>query len=461
MTRRKGPAAWAAFLWPGGHHHGAWRLPGSNGDDLMSFENYRQMALAAERGKFDIVFLGDRLDSWPLPDEYLARTARGARLETLTLTAALAAVTTKIGIVATASTTFSEPFNIARQIGSLDHMSGGRVGWNVVTSYTDDQAQNFGMEHIPARPQRYARAQEFLDVVKGLWDTFEDDAVIRDKEAGQFFHADKFHKLNHAGQHFTVAGPLNMERPPQGYPVIAQAGASKDGISFASRNGEVLFSVNSSIDRAKEFYRQIKDGAVEAGRDPDDVRILASINPVIGRTEEEAVAKYEQMQQLLDDDVSRTFAEHYFGIDLSQYPLDELVPEIELPDVARGMPRAHQEYMLNKARDEKLTMRQLVSGFNGTNIYPKSAEAAADEFEEWYESEACDGFIIQFSHVPESVNDFVELVVPILRKRGLIREEYTGSTLREHLGLARPANRYAARRSAVESKIAATERTFV
>jgi FMN-dependent oxidoreductase (nitrilotriacetate monooxygenase family) len=442
MTRREGPAVWAAFLWPGGHHHGAWRLPGSTGADLMSFENYKQMALDCERGKFDVVFLGDRLDAWPLPTEYLARTARAARLETLTLTGALAAVTSRIGLVATASTTFSEPFNLARQIGSLDHISGGRIGWNVVTSYTDDQAHNYGLDHIPARPDRYARAQEFLDVVKGLWDSFEDDAVIRDKDSGQFFHAEQFHALDHDGKHFKVAGPLNMERPPQGYPVICQAGASKEGIAFAGRNGELLFSVNSSLERARDYYQAVKKAAADAGRHPDEVKVLASINPVVGRTEEDAEERYEQMQSLLDDDVSRTFAEVYFGIDLSAYPMDELVPEIELPDAARGMPRAHQEYMLTRARDQKLTMRELVYGFNGTNIYPKSAEAAADEFQEWYETEACDGFILQISHVPEGVTDFVDLVVPILRKRGLIREDYTGRTLRENLGLAIPRNRH-------------------
>lgn len=435
---------WAAFLWPGGHHHGAWRLPGSTGADLMSFENYKQMALDCERGKFDVVFLGDRLDAWPLPTEYLARTARAARLETLTLTGALAAVTSRIGLVATASTTFSEPFNLARQIGSLDHISGGRIGWNVVTSYTDDQAHNYGLDHIPPRPDRYARAQEFLDVVKGLWDSFEDDAVIRDKDSGQFFHAEKFHPLDHQGRHFKVAGPLNMERPPQGYPVICQAGASKEGIAFAGRNGELLFSVNSSLDRARDYYQAVKKAAADAGRHPDEVKVLASINPVVGRTEEEAEEKYEQMQSLLDDDVSRTFAEVYFGIDLSAYPMDEPVPEIELPDAAHGMPRAHQEYMLTRARDRKLTMRELVYGFNGTNIYPKSAEAAADEFQEWYETEACDGFILQISHVPEGVTDFVDLVVPILRERGLIRADYTGRTLRENLGLAIPRNRHAA-----------------
>lgn len=441
MTPRKGPAIWAAFLWPGGHHHGAWRLPGSTGAEVMSFENYRRMAQEAERGKFDLFFLGDRLDSWPLPMEFLARTARAARLETVTLTAALASVTSNIGLVATASTTFSEPFNLARQIGSLDHLSGGRVGWNVVTSYTDDQARNYGLDKIPARPDRYAKAQEFLDVVRGLWDSFEDGAVLRDKEKGQFFDPAKFHALHHEGEYFKVEGPLNMERPPQGHPVICQAGASKEGVAFAARNGEVLFSVNSSIDRAREYYRSIKDGAAAAGRDPDDVRVLASINPVIGRTEEDANEKYEAMQALLDDDVSRTFAELYFGIDLSQYSLDEPVPEIELPEVGRGMPRAHQEYMLNRARDENMTMRELVYGFNGTNIYPKSAEAAADEFQEWYETDACDGFILQISHVPEGVSDFVDLVVPILRKRGLIRQEYQGDTMRDNLGLKFPTNR--------------------
>ena len=443
MARREGPAVWALFLWPGGHHHGAWRLPDSTGADLMSFENYKRMAQEAEAAKLDIIFLGDRLDAWPLPNEYLAKTARGARLETITTIAALAAVTERIGLVATASTTFSEPFNLARMIGGLDHISHGRAGWNVVTSYTDDQAQNYGLDHIPARPERYARAQEFLDVVKGLWDTFEDDAVLRDKENGQFFDPKKFHKLDHKGEHFQVAGPLNMERPPQGYPVICQAGASADGIAFAAKNGEVLFSVNSSIERARDYYKKIKAGADAAGRDPDSIKVLASINPVVGRTEADAEAKYQKMQDLLDDDVSRHFAAMYFGIDLAQYDLDAPVPEIELPEVAHGMPRAHQEYMLTRARDQNLTMRELVQGFNGTNIYPKSAEAAADEFEEWYETEACDGFILQISDVPEGVSDFCDHVVPILRKRGLVRDDYVGTTMRENLGLAFPKNRYA------------------
>lgn len=443
MRKRDEHAIWAAFIWPGGHHHGAWRLPDSDGDDLMSFENYRRAAQEAERGKFDVFFLGDRLDAWPLPTDFLARTARAARLETLTLSGALAAATQDIGIVATASTTFSEPFNLARQIGSLDHISGGRIGWNVVTSYTDDQARNYGLDQIPARPERYARAQEFLDTVRGLWDTFDDDAVLRDKASGQFFDPEKFHKLDHEGRHFKVAGPLNMERPPQGHPVICQAGASKDGIAFAARNGELLFTLANNMKRAKEFYDTVKSGASDAGRDPSDVKVLVSLNPVIGRTAEEAQEKYDRMQALLDPDVSRTFAEHYFGIDLAAYPLDELVPEIDLPEIGNGMPRAHREFMLNKARDEGLTMRELVNGFNGTNIYPASAEAAADQFEEWFHNDACDGFILQISHVPEGVSDFVDLVVPILRRRGLIREEYEGATLRENLGLARPASRYA------------------
>lgn len=439
----RGRAVWAAFLWPGGHHHGAWRLAGSSGDDLHSFDNYRRMAQAAERGKFDLVFLGDLLAVWPLPWEYLSRTARAGRLEPISLAGALATVTKDIGIAATASTSFSEPFNIARQFGSLDHITGGRAAWNVVTTFTDDSAKNFGMDALPPRAERYDRAREFVDVVKALWDSYEDDAVIRDKEAGVFFDPAKLHRLDHEGTHFKVLGPLNMERPPQGHPVICQAGASKEGTQFAAEVGEVLFTVSNSLPRAQELYRTIKDAAANAGRDPDHVKVLASLNPVIAATESEAQERYEHMQSLLDPDVTRTLAEHYFGIDLSAYPLDEPVPEIELPDAGNSMPRAHQEFMLNKARDEGLTMRQLINGFNGLNIYPASAEAAADQFEEWFRDEACDGFIIQFSHVPEGVDDFVDLVVPELRKRGIIRTEYTGRTLREHLGLPRPANRHA------------------
>jgi len=439
-------AIWAAFLWPGGHHHAAWRLPDSTGDDLHSIENYRRMARAAERAKLDVVFLGDLLAIWPLPWELLARTARAARLEPIVLASALTQVTEEIGFVATASTSFNEPFNVARQFGSLDHISGGRIGWNVVTTFTDDSAKNFGIDTLPPRAERYERAQEFLDVVKALWDSYEDDAVVRDKAAGQFFDPAKLHRLDHTGEHFKVLGPINMERPPQGYPVICQAGASAEGTAFAAANGELLFTIASSLERAQEYYRTIKTAASDAGRDPDHIKVLVGLNPVIGRTRAEADEKYEQMQSLLDSSVARSLAETYFGIDLSSYALDELVPEIELPEVGNGMPRAHQEFMLNKARDEELTMRQLVSGFNGLNIYPASAEEAADQFEEYFRNDACDGFILQISHVPEGVDDFVTLVAPELRKRGILRSEYSGRTLREKLGLPRPENQFAGSR---------------
>jgi FMN-dependent oxidoreductase (nitrilotriacetate monooxygenase family) len=432
----------AAFLWPGGHHHAAWRLAYSTGDDMHSFENYRRMAQACERGKLDVVFLGDLLAIWPLPWEYLSRTARAARLEPITLLGALAPLTEHIGLVATASTSFSEPYNVARQFASLDHISGGRAGWNVVTTFTDDSAKNYGMDKLPPRPERYARAQEFLDVVKSLWDSYEDDAVLRDKDTGVFFDPEKVHRLEHEGEHFKVLGPMNMERPPQGHPVICQAGASADGTAFAAANGELLFTIANNMARSQDYYRKIKDAAAEAGRDPDHIKVLVGLNPVIGRTEAEAREKYEEMQSLLDPDVCRTLAEHYFGMDLTKFPLDEPVPEIELPEVGNSMPRAHQEFMLNKARDEGLTMRQLVNGFNGLNIYPASAEQAADEFEEYFRNDACDGFIVQISHVPEGVDDFVDLVVPLLQERGIFKTEYAGGTLRENLGLPRPANRH-------------------
>jgi FMN-dependent oxidoreductase (nitrilotriacetate monooxygenase family) len=443
LVNRADHAIWAAFLWPGGHHHAAWRLPYSVGDDMHSFENYRRMAQAAERAKLDVVFLGDLLAVWPLPWEHLAQTARAARLEPLTLAAALSQVTDEIGIVATASTSFTEPFNVARQFGSLDHLTGGRMGWNVVTTFTDDSAKNFGMDQLPPRTERYERAQEFLDLVKGLWDSYEDDAVLRDKVSGQFFDPAKLHRVDHEGHHFKVLGPLNMERPPQGYPVICQAGASAEGTAFAAANGELLFTIASSLERAQEYYQRIKAAASDAGRDPDGVKVLVGLNPVLGRTQSEAQEKYDEMQSLLDENVTRVLAEHYFGVDLSQYELDEPVPEIELPEVGNSMPRAHQEFMLNKARDEGLTMRQLVNGFNGLNIYPASAEAAADQFEEYFRKDGCDGFILQISHVPEGVDDFVELVAPLLRERGLLRSEYPGHTLREKLGLPRPQNQFA------------------
>jgi N-acetyl-S-(2-succino)cysteine monooxygenase len=438
------PAIWATFLWPGGHHHAAWRLPYSSGDDMHSFENYRRMAQAAERAKLDVLFLGDLLAVWPLPWEHLCRTARAARLEPLTLLGALAAVTEEIGLVATASTSFNEPYNTARQFASLDHISGGRVGWNVVTTFTDDSARNFGLDALPPRVERYERAQEFLDLVKALWDSYEDDAVLRDKQQGIFFDPDKLHRVNHEGRHFKVLGPMNMERPPQGHPVICQAGASAEGTAFAAANGELLFTIANNLQRAQDYYRAIKSAAADAGRDPDHVKVLVGLNPVIGRTESEAQEKYEEMQSLLDENVTRTLAEHYFGLDLSGYPLDEPVPEIELTETGSSMPTAHRQFMLNRARDEQLTMRQLINGFNGLNIHPASAEAAADQFEEWFRSGACDGFIVQISHVPEGLDDFAELLAPLLRDRGILRTEYEGRTLREKLGLPRPINQFAA-----------------
>jgi FMN-dependent oxidoreductase (nitrilotriacetate monooxygenase family) len=439
---KNAPAIWAAFLWPGGHHHGSWRLPYSTGDDLHSFDNYVRMARDAERGKLDLIFLGDLLAIWPLSWEYLSRTARAARLEPITLAAALTTVTDRIGLVATASTTFSEPFNIARQFGTLDHLSAGRAGWNVVTTYTDDSAKNFGMDTLPPKAERYEMAQEFLDLVKSLWDSYEDDAILRDKESGRFFDPEKLHAVEHDGRFYKALGPLNMGRPPQGHPVICQAGASKDGTAFAARNGELLFTIANSLERAQEYYRTVKDAAADAGRDPDHVKVLVGLNPVIGRTEAEAKEKYEEMQALLDPEVTTRLAETYFGVELDKYPLDEPVPEIELPEVGNSMPRAHQEFMLKKARDENLTMRELVSGFNGLNIFPASAEAAADQFEEWYRNDGCDGFILQISHVPEGVTDFVDMVVPLLQKRGILRTEYGPGTLREQLGLPRPANSF-------------------
>jgi N-acetyl-S-(2-succino)cysteine monooxygenase len=438
------PAIWAAFLWPGGHHHASWRLPYSSGDDLHSFDNYVKMARDAERGKLDLIFLGDLLAIWPLPKEYLSRTARAARLEPITLAAALSSVTDRIGLVATASTTFSEPFNIARQFGTLDHLTGGRSGWNVVTTYTDDSAKNFGMDTLPPKVERYERAQEFLDLVKSLWDSYEDDAILRDKEAGRYFDPEKLHAVEHDGKYFKSLGPLNMGRPPQGYPVICQAGASKEGTEFAAANGELLFTIANSLERAQEYYRVVKDAAADAGRDPDHVKVLVGLNPVIGRTEAAAQEKYEEMQALLDPDVATSLAETYFGIELDKYPLDEPVPEIELPEVGNSMPRAHQEFMLKKARDENLTMRELVSGFNGLNIFPASAEEAADQFEEWYRNDGCDGFILQISHVPEGVTDFVDLVAPLLQERGILRTEYAPGTLREQLGLPFPPNSFVA-----------------
>jgi len=362
----------------------------------------------------------------------------------LTLLPALAVVTKHIGLVATASTTYNEPFNIARKFATLDLISNGRAGWNVVTSWSEAEARNFNREQHVDYATRYARAAEFVDVVKGLWDSWEEDAFPFDKQAGQFFAEEKMHVLDHKGKFFAVRGPLNVACLPQGHPVVVQAGASEQGRELAAATADLVYAVHASKDAAQSFYADIKGRLGKYGRSADDVKILPALRPVVGRTAAEAQAKFDQLQELLDPLVGLARLNQTFG-DLSGYPLDGPVP---LEKVGPAELRSTSAQLLARVKRQNPTIRQLykdVAGRGGLCLIGRAADIA-DVIEDWFKNDACDGFNITPTHLPGGCEDFVEMVTPELQRRGLLRTEYEGATLRENLGLKRPVNRYAAKR---------------
>jgi alkanesulfonate monooxygenase len=371
------------------------------------------------------------------------------------LFSALAATTTHIGFVATASTTYEEPYLLARKFASLDHISKGRAAWNVVTTGNENAAGNFGKEEHPAHPLRYERAEEFIDVAKGLWDSFEDDAFLRDKESGVYSDPHKLHALNHKGKHFSVAGPLNISRPPQGYPVIVQAGASDAGRELAARTAEVIFTAWQALDEAQAFYRDVKGRMAKYGRHPDELKIMPGISPVVGRTQEEADAKYRELQDLIHPSVGRGILQRFFpGVDLLQYDLDG--PPPTFADSTNGN-TSRLALVTELAQREKLTLRQLyqrLAGARGHRVVVGTPQKVADEIEAWFRNEGADGFNVMPPVLPASLDDFVELVIPELQRRGIFRTEYDGRTLRENLGLARPQNQFALRREAANAAAA-------
>lgn len=441
-----------AFLMQTGHHIAGWRHPKAQADAGVNFGHYVQLAQKAEAAKFDAIFLADGVSVRSDDLDSLARTARSDHFEPLTLLSALAAVTEHIGLIGTASTSYHEPYNLARKFASLDQISGGRSGWNLVTSATTSEAQNFNRNTQIAHADRYRRAAEFHDVVTGLWDSWEDDAFTRDKESGVYLDTDKLHTLNHRGLHFQVRGPLNVARSPQGRPVVVQAGASEDGRELAARTAEVIFVAHQTLEEAQTFYADIKRRVQHYGRQPDDVKIMPGIFPVVGRTQEEAEAKFEQLQSLIDPVVGVSLLSGITGgFDLSGYPVDGPLPE--LPPTEG--PQSRQRLLIDLARRDGLTIRQLylkIAGARGHQQVVGTPESIADQLQQWFEEGAADGFNIMSPWFPGGLDDFIELVVPELRRRGLFRSEYEGRTLREHLGLTRPAHPAAlatqARRSA-------------
>jgi len=414
----------------------------------MSLDHYRAVAAEAERGLFDLFFLADGLAIRDRSAERLGRSPK-AHFEPLTLLSALSTATRHIGLVATASTTFNEPFHVARKFASLDHLSGGRAGWNIVTSSSSTEAENFGSAPIPPAAKRYQRADEFVEVVTGLWDSWDDDAVVADQQSGRYFHPQSLHALEHRGEHFQVRGPLNVTRTPQGRPLLVQAGSSDAGISFGARHGEVIYTAQTTLGDAQAFVRRIKGLAQDHGRRADDLRVLPGLFPVVGASRSEAQEKFDYLQSLVHPEVGLAQLEHHLGgVDLSAYPPDALFPE--LPEAPGATSRA--ALLAHVARRDGLTIRDLylqVAVARGHPVVIGTASDIADFMQAWFEQGAADGFNIMPGWLPQGLGEFVDRVVPELQRRGLFRTRYEGRTVRELMGLRQPASRFAAHGSAV------------
>jgi FMN-dependent oxidoreductase (nitrilotriacetate monooxygenase family) len=445
MTQRTGQLRLGAFLYPSGHHIAAWRHPEAQADAGVNFRHYVKLAQAAEAAKFDLVFLADGAGTRGDNVEFLSRTAHSyvAQFEPITLLSALAAVTEHVGLVATASTSFNEPYHIARKFASLDHISGGRAGWNLVTSSNEHEAKNFNRDKHFDHAERYERAIEFAEVVGGLWDSWEDDAFLRDKDQGRFFDPERRHVLDHKGRFFQVRGPLNVARSPQGHPVVVQAGSSEAGRDLAARTAEVIFTAQQTLEDAIDFYSDVKGRLAQYGRHPCDLKILPGVFPIVGRSESEAREKFEQLQALIDPKVGLALVSGLTGgFDLSGYPLDGPIPE--LPETNAS--KSRQLLTLELARRENLTIRQLylrVAGARGHWQLVGTPAQIVDQLEERFVKGGADGYNVMPPVLPAGLDDFVELVIPELRRRGLFRSEYEGRTLRDNLGLRRPVNRHA------------------
>jgi alkanesulfonate monooxygenase len=429
-----------AFMRPVSIHTGAWRYPGAWRDANFNFAHLKQLAQTLERGRFDAFFMADHLAVLNMPIEALQRSHTVTSFEPFTLLSALAQHTQHIGLVATASTTFDEPFHIARRFASLDHLSEGRAGWNIVTTSNPDAALNFGRDDHMEHDERYARAREFYDVVTGLWDSWADDAFERDAESGRFFDPAKLHVLDHKGKYLSVRGPLHIARPVQGWPVIVQAGASEAGRQLAAETAEAIFAAPGTLAAARSFYADIKGRMRKLGREPDHLKILPAAFVVVGDTVEEARAIRAKLDSLVHYDSAIASLSIQLGHDASTFD-----PDAPLPDVPEtNASQSSRARVIELARSEKLTVRQLaqrLGGYGGL-AFVGTAQTIADEMQEWLETEGSDGFNVMFPWLPGGLDAFVDKVVPELQRRGIFRREYEGRTLRENLGLPRPANRF-------------------
>jgi FMN-dependent oxidoreductase (nitrilotriacetate monooxygenase family) len=436
-----------AFFHPTGHHVASWLHPDAQIDAGTNFRHYVELAQMSERAKFDLMFLADALAVRDGNLEPLSRWPQYmAYFEPITLLSGIAGLTERIGLVSTATTSYNEPYNVARKFASLDHISGGRAGWNVVTSANISEAFNFGREAHFEHGERYDRALEFTEVVFGLWDSWDDDAFLRDRTTGRYFDPTKLHTLNHKGEHFSVRGPLNVARPPQGRPVIFQAGSSEVGRELAARTAEAVFTPQHSLEGAQAFYRDLKGRMAKYGRSPDHLVIMPGLNPIVGRTRHEAEEKHRYLQSLIHPDVGLELLSNALAdFDLRPYDLDGPLPEAAFSVTPKGSTTSFRN-VLSWAKEENLTIRQLYqrfAGARGQRTVIGTAADIVDQMQEWFVSRGVDGFLIQPSHLPGGLQDFIDLVIPELQERGLFRTEYNGTTLRDHLGLPRPRSRYA------------------
>jgi alkanesulfonate monooxygenase len=429
-----------AFMRPVGIHTAWWRYPGAYPDANFNLKHLVSFIQTLERGRFDAFFMADHLAVLNMPMAALRRSGTATSFEPMTLLSALSMVTERIGLIATGSTTFDEPYHVARRFASLDHISNGRSGWNIVTTSNPDSALNFGMTEHVEHDERYRRAREFYDVVTGLWDSWADDAWLRDQKTGLFFNPARLHVLDHKGEQFSVRGPLNIARPVQGWPVIVQAGASEAGRQFAAETSEAIFASSRTIEDGRRFYADMKGRMKALGRSPDHLKILPGALVIVAPTRAEAKEKQALLDSLVHPDSSLPNLSMRLGVDASSFDLDAPLPEIPQTNASQS----GRETLVALAKRDNLTVRQLaqmVGGYGGLQMVGTPGEIA-DTMQEWLETDASDGFNIMFPTVPAGLDDFVNMVVPELQRRGLFRREYEGTTLREHLGLPRPENRF-------------------
>jgi FMN-dependent oxidoreductase (nitrilotriacetate monooxygenase family) len=420
-----------------GHHEAAWRLPESDPYAAHSAAHFQYVARLAEAAKFDAFFLSEGL---AVSGD--VRQGPTTRLEPTVLLATVGAVTENLGLIGTSSTTFADPFTLARRFASLDHLTSGRAGWNIVTTADDRAAANFNAEHLPPHAERYRRATEFVEVVQKLWDSWDDDALVVDKERGVYAEVDRVHEINHEGKYFRVRGPLNVARAPQGRPVLIQAGASEDGRDFAATFAEVIFTAQPTLDEALAFAKDMRERITHAGRDPKLVKIIPGLAPVIGLTQAQAREKEDRIQNLIIDKFALERLSRWLHVDTEGWDLDGPLPDGALPDEddVNGM-KARFSLIVDWANRDKLTVRGLLrelAGAHGHRTFVGTPKALADSIEEWFRAGAADGFVIQPQALPSEFELFTEHVVPELQRRGLFRTAYSGTTLREHLGLPRP-----------------------